>query len=207
MPLLSEEQLEAGAARLAKSLTLPGTRSAAERLAVYKRVAEFLVLLHDAGHACSASTAEDFLWAAASMEEWKHALHWMFVLAEFEHPVLQWQQLPDVLSQLVAQGVQVNDAACPAQTQVESLQLWAELELSDMAELVIHKICPQARQAMVLDQFRSRTGGPTRGSDQASGLGQAGGLDALLGSDDSDSGSDQDIEDMVFSDESDDEQI
>jgi len=209
MPLLSEEQLEAGAARLAKSLTLPGTRPQEERQAVYERVGEFLAALQDAGHACSASTAEDMLWAACSMEERRHALHWALVLAEHEQAVLQWQQLPDIFTQLITEQIHAKDAVGPAGVPASSIETWGELLPHDLAEALIKVICPAVRQKMVLQQLWSRVGHPNGSPAQGARPAQGGGLlvDVLLSGEDSDSGSDQDIEDMVFSDDSDDERL
>lgn len=211
MPLLSEEQLEAGAARMAKSLTLPGAPQQQERTAVYERIGEFMLLLHESGHECCGETCEDMLWAAASLEEWRHALHWAMLLAEQHHAVLQWQQLPDVFAHIIIENIQAVEALGPGQLPSTNAGAWGKLPPRETAEALIKEVCPPARQAIVLQQLWSRTGGHPSGANTATSATatHAGGLpvDALFDDDDSDSGSDQDIEDMVFSDDSDDERL
>jgi hypothetical protein len=199
MVLLSEKQLESGAARLAKSLTLPGTRLSAERRVVYDRISAFLQVLNETGHECTPSTMEDMLWAAASMDEWQHAMYWALSLASTGRPVVQWQQLPDLISQSLAASIGVEDARAPgSNSNAELPSEWQGLTATELAVEVATAICPLARQQLVLEQIKSRVS--KMGASSSFGRSAT---ENLLAFDMSESDSDQDIEDMVFSDDSD----
>lgn len=166
--------LEAGVLRIAKGLTLPGRGGDA---AGHARLAQLLEVLEASGQELASGTAEEVMWAAHAGGDAAAAARWAAALAARGAAVVQWQLLPELGGAIAGAG-----AAGGAQA---ALELTAAL-------------APPARAELVASQLASRLaaaeGAPPPPPERAA-------LSALLAARDSDSDSEGELEDMLFSDE------